>query len=1446
MARQGERQEEEAELLQDPLSAFASSSKTTLDEPHLASSSLAATIRRPTSALQNRSGQPYTNSEASRPFLDAQDPYSSQSQVATAPYASFADPSAARWPGTSEADEDDSADDGYQNGQATPRTIRGPSINRSRSNPRSVKSPVIGTSQAVDGGSWRSRSQKTAQDSPASPRADLPSRRPTIASIWDQQDGNDGKSKTGRSTDQDHDLSQSETSFLAHLHLMSDEELDRLTGGTIRATSFRPSDSGGSRPSLAPLQANGAQYALSSPELPSEARFQSSNLGSADDDDTESPIDLCRKLSRALAASMAAESAARQALVALEEEHQERIDLTARRQETKDEAIRAVCKQHGLTGAIERAVTRALAEMPQVKIDVQEQVAAARRAENGKKQQGQATTTMRSGSIWQGHTERKSSSTRDRDLTLPISLREAMLDDMSSTGSHGFKLGHTASPSLASLAPPSATSIRATPRSSDGPRSRRSDSIVSTRSGKSSINSTYTGRKVSPSKLLEWNGKMSDRKASATIQATSPAAVEADGYMSDSGHPSAIPASVATPTSSRTPLYRNSSFAASTSAVNPPNRSSRAGSGFLSGFTWKKKKAAAIPPVPPLPSFDKLADPVAPALSTPTKPSSRRSSRPASVASASHLDVETDDTNVLCDLHDAIGSAPVSPSERPAHQLDMTQLPKPPSVRAIFLATRLLGPDATSLMQDRGKATSSLVAKLATDLISTARAEGLDVKDPVKSPMLQRRSPRSPAVPGSIKSAAGSENATIRQRPRSMAVEQASAIFAATTAAESAATKSKAVAGAQRIEKPAVQRQPSRRSGVEPNVTRLPQHLDVSGTYSANNHRSASSEKPRGASSRPAPAVELESIVPLDGKPPTLAAFSTLSRTPGRTRPRTSTSSSDSSGDEFEVYGGKGNLTASAPVRPASSTTADLEDRNVDVFGFVYDATPGDIKLLRQARKASTPAPACLTGIRVGVAARGGDSESENGRAEVDSADDESEAANSSLPEQRLQDLDTSVNGKDDPTGASEDPVAGSSSFDGKSRTGTISLLGVARTARPSTDTSQLNASSVAAADSGPNTADTEVTLQPSTADTKLGKTVKAPHLASHTVRRLLDQLKVMHSKHQDERKAEWDDFIAQRRQSLSSHRAESPARDRSKSNVLADDQPPVSQDEFDHGLIGFRQLMNDNSPKGHEDYQRFLALVQSGIPLAHRPKIWAECSGASEVAEPGRYQELLAEHESQETEGSNQCLMQIDLDIHRTMPTNIYFGGDGPGVAKLRRVLVAYSWYNPEIGYCQGMNNLAATLLLTHATEEEAFWVLVCIVEKMLPAEYYTSHLLVSQADQRVLIDLVQEMMPKLLRHFEDLGVDLPAVTFAWFLSLYTDCLPVEVSKIREETLSPFSRIQTDVFPSLADLVPSLGPPLPLSLLPDPLPYSPLPPPDPRIPTPLHRQCFLLLWFNT
>jgi len=59
-------------------------------------------------------------------------------------------------------------------------------------------------------------------------------------------------------------------------------------------------------------------------------------------------------------------------------------------------------------------------------------------------------------------------------------------------------------------------------------------------------------------------------------------------------------------------------------------------------------------------------------------------------------------------------------------------------------------------------------------------------------------------------------------------------------------------------------------------------------------------------------------------------------------------------------------------------------------------------------------------------------------------------------------------------------------------------------------------------------------------------------------------------------------------------------------------------------------------------------------------------------------------------------------------------------------------------------MNLLAALLLLVYPDEEDAFWMLASVLERTLPSDYYSSQLLVSQADQRVLQDLIQLALPE------------------------------------------------------------------------------------------------------
>jgi small G protein signaling modulator 3 len=99
-------------------------------------------------------------------------------------------------------------------------------------------------------------------------------------------------------------------------------------------------------------------------------------------------------------------------------------------------------------------------------------------------------------------------------------------------------------------------------------------------------------------------------------------------------------------------------------------------------------------------------------------------------------------------------------------------------------------------------------------------------------------------------------------------------------------------------------------------------------------------------------------------------------------------------------------------------------------------------------------------------------------------------------------------------------------------------------------------------------------------------------------------------------------------------------------------------------------------------------------------------------------------------------------------------------------------------------MNLVASTLLLVLADQQEAFWVFSAIIERILPPDFFSPSLLVSRACPMVLLDYVQDYLPKLFAHLTTIGIDLPAVCFSWFLSLFTDCLPVEVSPSNSKQL--------------------------------------------------------------
>lgn len=185
--------------------------------------------------------------------------------------------------------------------------------------------------------------------------------------------------------------------------------------------------------------------------------------------------------------------------------------------------------------------------------------------------------------------------------------------------------------------------------------------------------------------------------------------------------------------------------------------------------------------------------------------------------------------------------------------------------------------------------------------------------------------------------------------------------------------------------------------------------------------------------------------------------------------------------------------------------------------------------------------------------------------------------------------------------------------------------------------------------------------------------------------------------------------------------------------------------------------------------YPQFTRLVQVGLPNMLRGELWEVASGSifQRMAHSGEYAAILKEHEGQ----SNTSMEEIEKDLNRSLPE--YAAYQTPeGIETLRRVLVAYSWKNRELGYCQAMNIVVAALLI-YMSEEQCFWMLDTLCERLLPG-YYTQSMSGTLLDQKVFEHLVQQTMPVLHEHFIKYDMQLSIVTLPWLLSLYINSMPM------------------------------------------------------------------------
>ncbi|CAN6450988.1 unnamed protein product [Victoria cruziana] len=76
-----------------------------------------------------------------------------------------------------------------------------------------------------------------------------------------------------------------------------------------------------------------------------------------------------------------------------------------------------------------------------------------------------------------------------------------------------------------------------------------------------------------------------------------------------------------------------------------------------------------------------------------------------------------------------------------------------------------------------------------------------------------------------------------------------------------------------------------------------------------------------------------------------------------------------------------------------------------------------------------------------------------------------------------------------------------------------------------------------------------------------------------------------------------------------------------------------------------------------------------------------------------------------------------IEKDVVRTDRTILFYDGDdNPNVSLLRDILLTYSFYNFDLGYCQGMSDYLSPILYVMEDESESFWCFVALMDRLGP----------------------------------------------------------------------------------------------------------------------------------
>lgn len=173
--------------------------------------------------------------------------------------------------------------------------------------------------------------------------------------------------------------------------------------------------------------------------------------------------------------------------------------------------------------------------------------------------------------------------------------------------------------------------------------------------------------------------------------------------------------------------------------------------------------------------------------------------------------------------------------------------------------------------------------------------------------------------------------------------------------------------------------------------------------------------------------------------------------------------------------------------------------------------------------------------------------------------------------------------------------------------------------------------------------------------------------------------------------------------------------------------QPPLGSEEWATFLDNEGRVMDSNALRKRIFY--------GGVDHKLRREVWAfllgyyaydstyaereylRCIKKSEYEKIKRQWQSISPEQARRFTKFRERKGLIDKDVVRTDRSVAFFDGDdNPNVHLLRDILLTYSFYNFDLGYCQGMSDLLSPILSVMEDESESFWCFVALMERLGP----------------------------------------------------------------------------------------------------------------------------------